>query len=55
MDAIAKLLKKMSRRDKEHVLAVLEEIRTGGVSGSNLQGQDAYRVRIGMYHIIYHT
>ncbi len=54
MDAITKLLRNMSRKDKERVLAALIEIQAGTLSGSKLQGTDAYRVRVGNFRIIYH-
>lgn len=53
MDAISKLLKKISTKDKTRILSALEEIHAGKLSGIKLTGKNEFRVRIGHYRIIY--
>jgi len=54
MDAIAKMLKKMTRKEKSRVLAALREVKDGTLTGVKLTGKNEYRIRVGNYRIIYH-
>lgn len=58
MNKIEKLLRKISKKDRDSLLAVIEEI----ISGKNishlkpikLEGLELYRIRKGNFRIIFH-
>ena len=53
MDAIEKLLNKISKKDKKNLLKAMLLIQGSEISGIKLKGVDVYRVRIGNYRILY--
>lgn len=57
MNKIEKLFKKISKHDREVLLLVLEKIINDDVKELDLiklKGTDMYRVRSGIYRIIFH-
>ncbi len=57
MDKIEKLLKKISQKDREKLLCIIEELLTGRKKGLNIQkikNSDFYRLRFGRFRIIFH-
>ncbi|OGY89634.1 MAG: hypothetical protein A2677_03665 [Candidatus Komeilibacteria bacterium RIFCSPHIGHO2_01_FULL_52_14] len=57
MDRIEKLLRKISRKDREGLLNVVELLARGHWKGLNvvkLRGTDLYRLRHGRFRIIFH-
>ena len=55
MDAVEKLLKKVSKKDKLILLEIMLLVQKGEVTGIKLKGKNLYRVRVGNYRIIYST
>ncbi len=53
MDAIEKLLKKISKKNKGNLLRAMLLIQHGEISGIKLKGVEIYRVRVGNYRILY--
>lgn len=56
MDEIAKLLKKMKRKDRERLLACMEALQSGELSTRKivkLTGSSLYRVRVGDFRIVF--
>ena len=58
MNKIEKLLKKISRKDRDALLLAIEELITGKdiqhLKPIKLQGLDLYRIRKGNFRIIFH-
>ena len=57
MDKIKKLFKKISKKDREVILKVVEELISGGSRGldiKKIEDTDFLRVRQGRYRIIFH-
>lgn len=58
MNKIEKLLKKISKKDRETLLCVIEELLTGKdtqhLKPIKLEGLELYRIRKGNFRIIFH-
>jgi len=57
MDRIEKLLRKISRQDRQRLLEIVEKLLTGQKSGLDvikLKDTDFYRLKSGRYRIIFH-
>lgn len=53
MNSIEKLLKKISKKDKEKILIFMEEVVKGNIKGIKLKGINQYRIRVGGFRIKY--
>ena len=57
MDKIKKLLSKVSKKDRERILCIVEKLLEGrqqGLNISKIHGTDFYRIRSGRFRMIYH-
>ena len=57
MDKIEKLLKKISKKQREKLFAIITKLLSGDKKGLNikkLKGTDFYRLKSGRFRIIYH-
>lgn len=57
MDAIEKLLRKISERDRQRLLEMVEKLIQGKIKGLNIKkitNSDFYRLRTGRFRIIFH-
>ena len=57
MDKIEKLLRKISEKDRERLLVIVEKLIRGNTKGLNIQkvkNTDFYRLRSGRFRIIFH-
>ena len=58
MNKIEKLLKKISKKDRDALLYVIEELITGKdiqhLKPTKLEGLELYRIRKGNFRIIFH-
>ena len=56
MDELKKLLRKVKRKDRERLLAVLQALRSGDIKGMNvkrLTNSPLYRIRVGDFRITF--
>ena len=53
MNPTQKLLKKISRSDKERILEVMIKAKNGELRGIKLSNKNQYRIRVGNYRIKY--
>ncbi len=56
MDPIEKLLRKVNKKDREQLLAILLKLQQGEMNGLKLlklKGSDLYRVRVGRFRILF--
>jgi len=57
MDKIEKLLKKISKKQREKLFAIITKLLSGDKKGLNikkLKGTDFYRLKSGRFRIIFH-
>lgn len=57
MDALQKLLRKISQPDRERLLVILEKLIVGDLSSvliQKIQASDLFRIRVGRFRIIFH-
>ena len=57
MDAIEKLLRRISKRDRQRLLDITEKLiqgRTKGLNVKKITNSDFYRLRSGRFRVIFH-
>jgi len=57
MDKIEKLLRKISKKQREYLLSIIEKLLSNNKEGldiKKLKNTDFYRLRSGRFRIIYH-
>lgn len=56
MDKIAKLLRKISKKDRERLLGIVEKLIKGDktLRSEKIKNTDFYRIRSGKFRIIFH-